>query len=129
MPGESEAVNAMVLDDYCKSNDIDHITLLKCDAEGHDLAVLRGGHDLLKRNAISLIQFEYNGRWVDSRSFPADAFTLLAGSGYDLGKVTPDGIEFYDHWDLELESFREANYLACLPVCRGRFREVRWWNS
>jgi FkbM family methyltransferase len=126
---EAETVETSTLDDYCEAAGISRITLLKSDAEGHDLAVLEGGRRLFERGAIALVQFEYNARWIDARHFLADAFDLLGGWGYDLGKVTPDGVEFYDSWDVELESFREANYLACLPSVRDHFSEVRWWNA
>jgi FkbM family methyltransferase len=126
---ETESIQMTTLDNYCVSAGVSHITLLKSDAEGHDLAVIEGGEGLFERNAISLVQFEYNARWIDSRRFLADAFDLFGGWGYELGKVTPEGVEFYGSWDIELESFREANYLACLPSLRDRFTDVRWWNA
>jgi hypothetical protein len=43
--------------------------MIKIDAEGHDLAVLRGGQQLLKTHAISVLQFEYNHRWIYSRTY------------------------------------------------------------
>jgi hypothetical protein len=32
--------------------------------------------------------------------------------GYRVGKVTPRGIEFYEAWHPELESFKEGNYVC-----------------
>ena len=84
---------------------------------------------MLSDRAVSVVQFEYNWRWIESRSFLLDAFELLAGSGYSLGKVTRKGIEFYEEWHPELESFRETNYLACLPAWRSRFPRVEWWGG
>jgi hypothetical protein len=57
-----------------------------------------------------------------------DAFELLLPLGYKLGKITGKGLEFYPDWHFELESFREGNYLACLPEWSSRFPQVKWWN-
>ena len=43
-------------------------------------------------------------------------FELVQPIGYKLGKVTPKGIEFYEAWDPELETYREGNYVACRPA-------------
>ncbi len=126
--GRTELIELSTVDHFCRQNDLERVTLLKIDAEGHDLAVLRGSQEMLSKAAISLVQFEYNARWIDARCFLLDAFLLLQGNGYDLGKVTPRGIETYDRWHPELESFREANYLAFLPSWRGRLPTLSWWG-
>ena len=101
------------LQDFVEVAGLDHITLVKIDTEGHDLAVLRGAQALLEQRRISVVQFEYNHRWVYSRSFLCDAFDLLRPLGYCLGKLTPLGVEFYPGWDPDLETFVEGNYVAC----------------
>lgn len=126
--GKTEVIELSTVDHFCQQNNLEHVTLLKIDAEGHDLAVLRGSQEMLSNGQISLVQFEYNARWIDARCFLLDAFLLLQGKGYDLGKVTPRGIETYDRWHPELESFREANYLAFLPSWRGRLPTLSWWG-
>lgn len=127
--GRTELIELSTVDRFCRQNKLEHVTLLKIDAEGHDLAVLRGSQEMLSKKGISLVQFEYNARWIDARCFLLDAFILLQGYGYDLGKVTPRGIETYDRWHPELESFREANYLAFLPSWRGRLPTLKWWGN
>jgi hypothetical protein len=84
---------------------------------------------MLKRQAIGVLQFEYNHRWIGGRWFLRDAFDLLLPLGYALGKITPRGIEFYDRWHYELETFREANYLACTPSHVPTFPSIGWWNA
>lgn len=125
----AEEIRLVTLDHYCTERGIDRITLLKTDAEGHDLAVLCGGTDLLEDGRIDVVQFEYNSRWIDSRAFLADAFALLDPYGYRIGKVTPAGIEFYHAWHVELETFREGNYIACRPDWLDRFPRIQWWNG
>lgn len=125
---KTETIRLTTADEYCAQNGIARIDLLKIDAEGHDFEVLRGASGMLARRAIQVLQFEYNQRWIDARHFLKDVFDLLLPLGYHIGKVTPRGIEFYPAYHFELESFREANYLACLPEWRARFPQVKWWN-
>lgn len=128
-PVGAEHVPLITLDGYCTSEGIDRIELVKIDAEGHDLAILSGASALLSSQRIEVVQFEYNYRWIAARAFLRDAFELLGGFGYRIGKVTPSGIEFYGRWDPELETYREANYLACLSERSGDFPAIRWWKE
>lgn len=124
-----EVIALNTLDNYCKQNSINQIDLIKIDAEGHDMHVLRGASGMFGKHAISAVQFEYNQRWIDARYFLKDAFELFLPLGYRLGKVTSRGVEFYPNWHFELESFREGNYLACLPELVERFPKIDWWNN
>ena len=128
-PGETERVAVGTLDDFCSARDLRHLSLLKIDAEGHDLAVMRGAVRMLQARAIDMIQFEYNHRWIDARAFLLDAFELLQGHGYQMGKVTPRGIELYSTWHPELEKFTEGNYLAYLPRVEARLLTLPWWGG
>lgn len=126
--GKTETITLSTVDTFCGEQGLDRVTLLKVDAEGHDLAVLRGARRMLERQAIDLTQFEYNARWIDSRRFLLDAFRLLEPCGYRLGKITPRGIETYDRWHPELETFREGNYLAYLPGWAEHLPTISWWG-
>jgi hypothetical protein len=117
------------LDSYCREKGIERLALLKCDAEGHDFAVLSGARGLLERGAIDVVQFEYNWRWVDSRHFLRDVFELIADLPYELAKITPNAVEPYSRWDAELESYREANYVLLSERARAWFPRIRWWNE
>jgi hypothetical protein len=90
--------------------------------------VLEGARPLLSAGKISLAQFEYNHRWVATRSFLKDVFDLLEGLPYTVVRLMPDRVEVLDIWHPELERFFEANYavvhrdvLDRLEVHRGRF--------
>jgi FkbM family methyltransferase len=125
----TEHVPMTTLDAYARDADLDHIMLVKIDTEGHDLAVLRGAQGLLDQQRISVVQFEYNHRWIYARSFLRDAFELLEPLGYRLGKLTPRGVEFYPCWDVDLETFVEGNYIACAPGVARLLPTVSWWKS
>jgi FkbM family methyltransferase len=96
---------------FCTTNEIQKIHLLKCDTEGHDMEVIQGALPLLKQNRISVLQFEYNHRWIYSRHYLKDVFDTTAELPYKLGKVRADHIELYNEWHPELERFFEANYI------------------
>jgi FkbM family methyltransferase len=123
-----ELVVLNTVDHYSHEAGISHIDLLKIDAEGYDMAVIEGARAMIQSHSISLLQFEYNQRWIYSRHYLKDAFDLLQPFGYKIGKITGNGIEFYPDWDFELESFREGNYLACLDEWIARFPKIKWWN-
>ena len=124
----AETVTTTTLDAYAQLSGIGEFTLVKVDAEGHDMAILRGAASLFSRHRISVAQFEYNQRWIYSRSFLRDVFDFLKPLGYRLGKVTPRGVEFYPAWDPDLETFVEGNYVACLPAVAQRLPSVSWWK-
>ena len=128
-PANTEDIVFSTVDAFCDEHSIERVTLLKIDAEGHDLAVLRGAEQMLERRAIDLIQFEYNRRWIDARTFVLDAFQLLEGHGYRLGKVTPRAIETLERWHYELEKYVECNYLAYLPELERDLPTIAWWGG
>jgi FkbM family methyltransferase len=110
-----EEVALTTIDAYCRDNSIAHINLLKVDAEGHDSIVLLGALAMLQAHEIDFIQFEYNHRWINERKLLRDAFKYLQPLGYRVGKLTGDAVQFYPNWHAELETYRESNYVACLP--------------
>jgi FkbM family methyltransferase len=124
-----EEVATVTLDQYAARTGMDSIALVKIDTEGHDLAVLRGARRLLTEQRIMIAQFEYNHSWIFARSFLHDAFELLMPLGYQLGKLTPHGVEFYPHWDADLETFIQSNYVACTPRVAERIPSVAWWKG
>jgi FkbM family methyltransferase len=133
VPGASlatvENVVTTTLDSYAERCDVPRFALVKVDAEGHDLAVLRGARGLLADHRIAVAQFEYNHRWIFARCFLRDAFEFLTASGYRIGKLTPRGVEFYPAWDADLETFVEGNYLACDPEAAAGLLTVTWWKA
>src|SRR5271157_4081141 len=56
-----------------------HVDMLKLDLEGAEFAALKG----LKNLRPEIIQFEYGGCWLDSKSLLSDAYDLLISYGYE----------------------------------------------
>jgi FkbM family methyltransferase len=122
-------VSTITLDSYAARSVVPRFALVKIDTEGHDLTVLRGARTMLAERRIAVVQFEYNHRWVFARAFLRDAFEFLADLGYQVGKLTPKGVEFYPGWDPDLETFVEGNYVACDPAVAGRLPSLPWWKA
>ena len=96
---------------YCDRNNVKTIHFLKCDTEGNDMEVLYGARRLFEEQRVMACQFEYNHQWVYSRHYLKDVFEFAENIPYNVGKVTPKGIEAYQKWHPELERFFEGNYM------------------
>jgi len=128
-PIARENVVTITLDWYAEQAGVGRFALVKIDAEGHDLVVMRGARNLLAEHRITVIQFEYNHRWIFAHFYLRDAFEFLLPLGYRVGKVTPRGVEFYPGWDADLETFAEGNYVACDLEAAAGLPAVTWWKS
>jgi FkbM family methyltransferase len=122
-------VRLATLDHYCQEQGIEQIDWLKIDAEGHDAAILAGADRMFSRQLIGAAQFEYNWRWVGDRKFLRDVFDMAEKWGYRVGKVTYLGLELYDGWRPELETFVENNFLVIRPDLLPRVRTIAPWFS
>lgn len=107
----TEKVTITTLDKFCSDNKIDHVHLLKIDVEGHELSVLKGGVQMIERNAVDVIQFEFGGTSLDSRIYFKD-FYLLLSPKYRIYRILPKGLRELPKYTEKLEIFQSANYLA-----------------
>lgn len=109
--GNKETVSVTTLDSFCKDHGVDYIHLLKMDVEGNELNVLKGATGLLSRNAIEVIQFEFGGTNIDSRTYFKDFYQLLAPK-YTIYRILPAGLRELKVYSEKLEIFQAANFLA-----------------
>jgi len=107
--------------EFCKQNEIEHIHLLKCDTEGHDLRVIEGAKPLLAAERIDVFQFEYNHRWIYERAFLKDVFDIVADMPYTIAAMRSSRIELLHVWHPELDRFFEASYLIVHERALGWF--------
>ncbi|MBI5397162.1 MAG: FkbM family methyltransferase [Verrucomicrobia bacterium] len=65
------------LDGFAREQQLDHIDLLKIDAEGYELPILKGAARLIADGRVDVIQFEFGESDVVSRTFFRDFVQLL----------------------------------------------------
>ncbi len=107
----SEKISLKTIDEFCTLHSIHQIDLLKIDVEGHELAVLEGAINIIKRKAIKFIQFEFGPCHVYSRTFFKDFWDLLSPY-YTICRIISDGLLEIKTYTENLEVFRTANFLA-----------------
>lgn len=106
-----ETVRLSTIDRFCHENNIKKINLLKVDVEGHEYKVFAGAADMFAANAIDMVQFEFGGCNIDSRTFFQDFYYLL-NPKYRLYRLTVDGIVPIDNYNEKYEQFRTTNFIA-----------------
>lgn len=81
----TETIEMTTLDLFVGEQNLDRIALLKIDAEGHDLEVLKGGTETLRRQKVDLIEVEA-GFSAPGRQQPSleEFRAFLAPYGYYL---------------------------------------------
>jgi FkbM family methyltransferase len=110
---KKENVSLNTLDAFCKENNIDSIDFLKIDVEGHELKVFEGAQNMFSNKGIKIIQFEFGGCNIDSRTFFKD-FHLLLHSNYSLFRIVKDGLVPLPKYTEDYEIFKSSNFLAIL---------------
>lgn len=107
----AEEASFTTLDEFISKNKISEIDFLKIDAEGHELAILRGASQTLSQNKIRFIQFEFGEKHVQSRTFLKDIFDILPK--FHIYRILQNGIRRIEY-NPEKEIFIGTNYFCTL---------------
>ncbi len=103
-------VEVGTIDQFCSTNGIERIDLLKIDVEGFEEDVLRGASSMLSNKSIGLVLFELRRSILTSVGKNAqDIFTPLVQHGYTV--FTLEGKTLTAE---ELEQPMDADYLAAV---------------
>ena len=86
------------------------IDLVKIDVEGHELAVLEGCGELIKK--IRMVQFEYGSRNLDTRTNFRDFWSFFQRHGFSLHRITPRGAQAIPSYSVWQESMVTTNFIA-----------------
>lgn len=107
----TESIKTIKFEDYWKQDlKSRNIDICKIDIEGHELDALTGFGEAIKH--ISVIQFEFGGCNIDTRTFFQDFWYFFQENGFDLFRISPIGlIPILRYRELD-EFFSTTNYLA-----------------
>lgn len=107
---KSEAIILDTIDHYCKEKNITYIDFLKIDIEGNELKALYGAHKMLEKNLIGIIQIEFGGCNIDSRTYFRDFWNLLHEK-FRAYRIIRNGLYEIKKYEEILEIFTCTNYL------------------
>lgn len=102
------------LDFFCKVNQIQFIDFIKIDTEGNELDVIKGAKEMLSKNKIHVIQFEFNEMNVISRVFLKDFYNHL--KNYNFYRLKNKKIIALGEYKTENEIFKFQNIIAINKV-------------
>ena len=86
------------------------IDYVKIDVEGHELDVLEGFGELIAK--VKLIQFEFGGCNIDTRTFFQDFWYFFTQRNFKLYRISPIGIIPITRYSEYDEFFSTTNYIA-----------------
>lgn len=112
-------VPAVTIDAYCQNHGIERIHYLKIDAEGAENDILRGARRMLSECRVDMLQFEYGGTFLDAGRELKESFRILQERGYDLYKISEQGLIFCPEFAPELENYAWCNYFVAHSRLRG----------
>lgn len=99
-------------DGYCLDHSVAFVDFLKVDVEGAEHMVLQGFHEMLKKNAVRVVQFEYGYTNGDAKFLMRDFFRFFDLYGYNLARIRKRKIQFTD-FSYSMNDFESGpNYLA-----------------
>jgi len=123
-PGaQAHTVRLTTVDQEAAEAGFEFVDMLKVDAEGYDLHVLRGANRLLSERKIGTIQFEYNRPWANSGSTLIAAMNYLKGFGYEVYLLRTGGLQLFDY-ERYGEFFGYANFIAVSPASLPTLRPL-----
>jgi FkbM family methyltransferase len=105
-----ERVQVRSLGAWLDEAGIDQVHVLKLDVEGHELDILRSVEDRLAR--FQVIQFEFGGANIDTRTYWQDFWYLLRGAGFRLARLGPRGLVDINNYREHDEVFVTTNFFA-----------------
>lgn len=108
---EQENIVSIKFEDYWRDIlKMKAIDLVKMDIEGHELDALNGLGESIR--SIKLIQFEFGGCNIDSRTYFQDFWYFFKNNNFELYRITPFGSQHVKQYREFDESFVTTNYLA-----------------
>ena len=107
-------VQVSTLDAECEREGMERVDLLKIDAEGYDLNVLKGARKLLEGQRIGVTQFEYSSGWMNNYATLKEAVEYLEELSYKVFLLKGNGI-YKLQYDWYREYYSYSNFVGISP--------------
>jgi len=121
--GVAKTVKISTLDQEIEDRNWDYVDFLKIDCEGYDFNVLRGSVNLLTKQKIGVIQFEYGDYWAMSGNTLLACLRFLNSLEYKVFLLGEDGLlEF--NYDLYGDYFRYTNFVAIAQNKMDKYKQL-----
>lgn len=108
----SNTVKVETVDQYCFSEGISDLFLMKVDVEGYEKKVIQGADRMLTDGRIDFVQFEYGPNYISARAFLKDIFDFLCARDYKVYKIYPQHLQYFESYTRHLETMKGSNFLA-----------------
>lgn len=103
-----ETVQTIKLDSFLKN--MTHVDFIKIDVEGHELEVLNGIGEHIKK--VKCIQFEFGGCNISTRTFFKDFYDFFHKHNFTLYRISPLCTIKLKNYREEYEFFKTTNYIC-----------------
>ena len=107
---KSISVNVLTIDSVCQEFGLEP-DFIKIDTEGCELEVLKGAADTISEYG-PVIQFEFGGTSIDSRTFFIDYWNYFDNIGYSIFRISPGEAKRIERYSERSEVFLPMNYIA-----------------
>jgi FkbM family methyltransferase len=107
-------VRVTTVDEEAAKAGFAEVDMLKIDAEGYDMHVLRGATRLLSGGCVGVVQFEYNSPWANAGSTLGAAIALLESYGFRVFLLRSTGLHPFNYGYYG-EFYRCSNFIAVSP--------------
>lgn len=106
----SEEIALISLDQWVKNNNIVENIVVKMDIEGFEFFALKGAASTLATKII-ILQFEFGGANIDSRTYFIDFWRILSPNFY-LFRLSANGLRLIESYSENYEIFLNTTYYA-----------------
>lgn len=125
----AETCKVITIDDYVKEHHVGPISFLKCDVEGGELQVLKGGSTVLKSSSPPILMLEVFEGWTKSFGYsPRDILEFLSTeAGYEFYWIHEDGLKHVKPDDRIIPGvfWQWLDYLCLIPDTHGKRINVK----
>jgi len=112
----SEVIKLSTIEDYCLTNNIQEIDIVKIDTEGHEFTAMKGMEGMIKNKKVKTVVFEFGIHQARMRQNFQDFWDFFTGYGYKMyyfrGGKTGFGKIPINKYSTRFEDFTRNSFLG-----------------